>query len=159
MNDKISILRYNDFPTTFHLIPYIWHYKFELLNIVYIKKYFKISVYFFLSVKYFHIFSHIQAYVRTSARNQPSTYLESTLQHPIHKIRKAPSRSNFSYLSGNFSSCVTYNVMVNITIIQQKPQNFQERQKRRDRFLCGVMVYWIHIFMVFVSSWRVVVKV
>ena len=29
--------------------------------------------------------------------------------------------------------------MVNITIIQQKPQNFQERQKRRDRFLCAAM--------------------
>ena len=29
-----------------------------------------------------------------------------TLQHQRHKIRKALSRPNFSYLSGNFSSCV-----------------------------------------------------
>ena len=68
------------------------------------------------------------------------SYLESTLQNPRHKTRKAPPRPNFSYLSGNFSSCVTCNVMVNITIIQQKPQNFQGRQKRHDRLLCGVMV-------------------
>ena len=31
---------------------------------------------------------------------------KSTLQHQRHKIRKALSRPNFSYLSGNFSSCV-----------------------------------------------------
>ena len=65
--------------------------------------------------------------------NRHFTYLESTLQHQRHKIRKAPSRPNFSYLSGYFSSCVTCNVMVNIAIIKQTPQNFQERQKRRDR--------------------------
>ena len=29
-----------------------------------------------------------------------------TLQHQRHKIRKALSRPNFSYLLGNFSSCV-----------------------------------------------------
>ena len=29
-------------------------------------------------------------------------------------------------------------MMVNITIIQQKAENFQKRQKRRDRFLRGV---------------------
>ena len=74
------------------------------------------------------------------AKPLPFTYLEFTLQHPRHKIRKAPSKPNFSYLSGSFSSCVTCNLMVNILIIQQKPQNFQERQKRRDRFLCGVIV-------------------
>ena len=74
------------------------------------------------------------------AKPLPFTYLEFTLQHPRHKIRKAPSRPNFSYLSDNFSSCVTCYVMVNITMIQQKPQNFKERQKRWDRFLCGVMV-------------------
>ena len=78
----------------------------------------------------------------------PFTYLETTLQHPRHKIRKAPSRPNFSYLSGNFSSCVTYNVMVNITIIQQKPQNFQERQKRRDR-LKVLNVHWEHLCILF----------
>ena len=74
------------------------------------------------------------------AKPLPFMYLEFTLQHPRHKIRKAPSKPNFSYLSGSFSSCVTCNLMVNILIIQQKPQNFQERQKRRDHFLCGVMV-------------------
>ena len=63
------------------------------------------------------------------AKPQPFTYLEFTLQHPRHKIRKAPSRPNFPYLSVNFSSCVTNNVKVNITIIQQKLQNFQERRK------------------------------
>ena len=31
---------------------------------------------------------------------------KSTLQHQRHKIRKALSRPNFSYLLGNFSSCV-----------------------------------------------------
>ena len=66
------------------------------------------------------------------AKPLPLTYLEFTLQH-----RRRP---NFSYLWDNFSSCVTCYVMVNITMIQQKPQNFKERQKRWDHFLCGVMV-------------------
>ena len=83
----------------------------------------------------------------------PFIYLESTLQHPRHKVRKAPSSPNFSDLSGNFSSCVRRNVMVNITIIQQKPQNFQERQKRRDRFLCGVMVSMKDISRERKSAW------
>ena len=82
-----------------------------------------------------HSFSEASEMLVCYAKPLPFTYLESTLQHPRHKIRKAPSRPNFSYLSGNFSSCVTCNVMVNITTIQQKPQNLQERQKRRDRFL------------------------
>ena len=34
--------------------------------------------------------------------------------------------------------------MVNITIIQQKPQNFQERQKRRDR-LKVLNDHWEHL--------------
>ena len=70
------------------------------------------------------------------------TYLECTLQYSRHKIQKAPSRPNFLYLSSNFSSCVTCNVMVNITRIQQKPQNLQERQKRCDRFLCKNSLLW-----------------
>ena len=44
---------------------------------------------------------------------------KSTLQHQRHKIRKAPSRPNFSYLSGNFSSCVhkiSRNVKKDVTV-------------------------------------------
>ena len=48
---------------------------------------------------------------------------------PRHKIRKALLRSNFSYLSGNFSSRVTFNLMVNIVNNTTKTQNFQEFQK------------------------------
>ena len=63
------------------------------------------------------------------AKPLPFTYLDLTLQHLRHKIRKALSRPNFSYLSVNFFSGVTCNMMVNTTIIQKNPQNFQKRQK------------------------------
>ena len=90
---------------------------------------------YFNTSQFCHTFPEASELFVCYAKSLAFTYLESTLQHPRHKIRKAPSRPNFSYLSGNFSSCVTCNVMVNITTIQQKPQNLQERQKRRDRFL------------------------
>ena len=81
-----------------------------------------------------HIIKYQNAYHVNTVRvrsNHHFTYLESTLQHQRHKIQKAPSRTNFSYLSGNFSSCVACNVMVNMVNNTAKPQNFQERQKRR----------------------------
>ena len=66
------------------------------------------------------------------------TYLESTLQHPRHTIQNVPSRPNFSYLSGNFSSCVTCNVIVNITIIQQNHKT--SRNVKKDVTVCCTKV-------------------
>ena len=103
-------------------------------------KYIKFPWSYFNTSKSCHAFPEASEMFVSYTKPRPFTYLEFTLQHPRHEIWKAPSRPNFFYLSGNFSSCVTSNVMINITIIQQKPQNFQERQERRDRFLCGVMV-------------------
>ena len=66
MNGKINILRYTDFPTAFRLIPYIWHYKFELLNIVYIRKYFHISAYV-RSDLFYDIYNVINEQSKTSS--------------------------------------------------------------------------------------------
>ena len=106
---------------------------------------------YFNTSQFCHTFPEASELFVCYAKSLAFTYLESTLQHPRHKIRKAPSRPNFSYLSGNFSSCVACNVMVNITIIRQKPQNSQERQKRRYRFLCSVNSPKIRFIILFLT--------
>ena len=81
----------------------------------------------------------------------PFMYLESTFQHPRHKIRKASSRPNFSYLSGNFSSCVKCDGKYNNN--STKTTKFSGKSERRDCFLCSVMVtiehhHWILHFRI-----------
>ena len=83
-------------------------------------KYINFPQSYFNTSKSRHAFPEASEMLARDAKSLPLTYAEFILQHPRQNT-KSTVKAQFLLPLGQ--PCVTCNVMVNITIIQQKPQN------------------------------------